>query len=45
MSKGLDFSSAPLAAKAYFECVNANGGINGRPIEFVLEDDGLDPRR
>ena len=45
MSKGLDFSSAPLAAKAYFECVNANGGINGRPIEFVLEDDALDPQK
>lgn len=45
MSNGLDFSSAPLAAKAYFDCVNANGGINGRPIEFVLEDDGLDPQK
>ena len=34
MSGGIDFSSSPKAAKAYFDCVNANGGINGRPIEY-----------
>lgn len=26
--------------KAYFDCVNANGGINGRPVQLVIEDDG-----
>lgn len=27
------------ASKAYFDYVNANGGINGRDIEFVIKDD------
>jgi branched-chain amino acid transport system substrate-binding protein len=27
------------ASKAYFDYVNANGGINGRKIEFVVKDD------
>jgi branched-chain amino acid transport system substrate-binding protein len=25
--------------------INAEGGINGRPVEIVTEDDGTDPRR
>ncbi len=25
--------------------INAEGGINGRPIEIVIEDDGTDPKR
>jgi branched-chain amino acid transport system substrate-binding protein len=29
------------AAKA----INASGGINGRPVEIVAEDDGTDPKR
>jgi len=45
MSNGVDFSSSPLAAKAYFDCVNANGGINGRPIVYDSQDDGLDPQK
>ena len=40
-----DFSSAAQGAQAYFDCVNANGGINGRPIEYVVEDDGWDPEK
>ena len=40
-----DFSSASLGAKAYFDCVNANGGINGRPINYLVEDDGWDPEK
>jgi branched-chain amino acid transport system substrate-binding protein len=27
------------ATKAYFDCVNANGGIHGRPIVYLVEDD------
>lgn len=27
------------ASKAYFDYVNANGGINGRQIDFVVKDD------
>lgn len=34
-----DRSSATDAAAAYFACVNANGGINGRPIDYRVEDD------
>jgi branched-chain amino acid transport system substrate-binding protein len=45
MSNGVDFSSAPLSAKAYFDCVNANGGINGRPVAYTYSDDALDPQK
>ena len=38
-----DFSSAAAAARAYFKCVNENGGINGRPIEYLIEDDKWSP--
>ncbi len=38
-----DFSSASRSAAAYFKCVNANGGINGRPVEYLVKDDGWDP--
>jgi branched-chain amino acid transport system substrate-binding protein len=38
-----DFSSSARAAKAYFACVNDNGGINGRPIEYLIEDDQWNP--
>ncbi len=40
-----DFSSASKGAQAYFDCVNANGGINGRPIQYIVEDDGWDPEK
>lgn len=38
-----DFSSSGQGAKAFFECVNANGGINGRPVDYLLEDDQWNP--
>ena len=38
-----DFSSAAAAARAYFRCVNENGGINGRPIDYRIEDDKWSP--
>jgi branched-chain amino acid transport system substrate-binding protein len=38
-----DWSSATDAAAAYFACVNANGGINGRPIDYRVEDDQWNP--
>jgi len=38
-----DFSSSALAAQAYFNCVNDNGGINGRPIQYLVEDDQWNP--
>lgn len=38
-----DFSASTQAAAAYFACVNANGGINGRPIEYLVENDQWNP--
>jgi branched-chain amino acid transport system substrate-binding protein len=38
-----DFSASTDAAKAYFDCVNANGGINGRPIDYRIENDQWNP--
>jgi branched-chain amino acid transport system substrate-binding protein len=40
---GTDFTDIPNAAKAYFDCVNDNGGINGRPISYSLETEQTDP--
>jgi len=40
-----DFSAAAKGAKAYFDCVNANGGVNGRPIHFTIADDGWRPEQ
>lgn len=31
------------AIKAYFDYVNANGGINGRTVNFIYKDDKYDP--
>jgi branched-chain amino acid transport system substrate-binding protein len=44
-SGGVDFSSSPNSAKAYFDCVNDNGGVNGRPIQYEFGDDALDPTK
>src|SRR6056297_1914307 len=33
------------ATEAAVELINADGGINGRPIEIIAEDDGTDPKR
>jgi branched-chain amino acid transport system substrate-binding protein len=30
---------------AYFDCVNDNGGINGRPIEYIVEEEQIDPQQ
>ena len=38
-----DFSAATDAAAAYFNCVNENGGINGRPIDYRVENDQWNP--
>lgn len=38
-----DFSSSAKSAAAYFNCVNANGGINGRPVTYVSRDDQWSP--
>ncbi|WP_181776730.1 ABC transporter substrate-binding protein [Amycolatopsis pittospori] len=37
------YSEIPSGHQAYYDYVNANGGINGRKIEFVVKDDGYNP--
>jgi len=38
-----DFSASGQAAAAYFKCVNANGGIHGRPVDYIVADDQWNP--
>ena len=38
---GIDFTTGPAMMKAYFDCVNDNGGINGRPVQMLEENDNL----
>src|SRR3954471_6004605 len=44
-SGGIDFSSAPRSAAAFFKCANANGGIHGRPIDYSYADDALNQQK
>jgi len=37
------FGSVGPGAKAYFDYVNAKGGVNGRKIDYRFLDDGYDP--
>jgi branched-chain amino acid transport system substrate-binding protein len=39
------YSEIPLGHQAYYDYVNANGGINGRQIEWVFKDDAYDPSK
>jgi branched-chain amino acid transport system substrate-binding protein len=39
------FGALGPGAKAYFDYVNARGGVHGRRIEFRYYDDGYDPAR
>jgi branched-chain amino acid transport system substrate-binding protein len=40
---GTDFSDISNMAAAYFACVNANGGVNGHPIQYHIEYDQSTP--
>jgi branched-chain amino acid transport system substrate-binding protein len=40
---GVDFTTIGKVAKAYYDCVNDNGGINGRPISYTLYEEQLNP--
>ncbi|MGE5273106.1 MAG: ABC transporter substrate-binding protein [Verrucomicrobiota bacterium] len=40
---GVDFTTIGKVAKAYFDCVNDNGGIRGRPIKYTLYNEQLNP--
>jgi branched-chain amino acid transport system substrate-binding protein len=39
------YGTIGVAAKAYFDWLNAKGGVNGRKIEFTTLDDGYEPAR
>ncbi len=39
----LGYNKIPGAARAYFDYLNANGGINGRKVTLVVEDDRYVP--
>jgi branched-chain amino acid transport system substrate-binding protein len=40
---GTDFTDITNAAKAYFDCVNDNGGINGKPVSYLPQPEQTDP--
>jgi branched-chain amino acid transport system substrate-binding protein len=40
---GVDFTTISKAAAAYFQCVNDNGGIKGRPIQYIQYSEQLNP--
>ncbi|EHN10833.1 leucine- isoleucine- valine- threonine- and alanine-binding protein precursor [Patulibacter medicamentivorans] len=41
---GVDLTPVSNSTKAYFDCVNAHGGVGGRPIELKVEHDQLNPQ-
>jgi branched-chain amino acid transport system substrate-binding protein len=42
---GVDFTDITDTAKAYFDCVNDNGGINGRPVQYIAEPEQTNPQQ
>jgi branched-chain amino acid transport system substrate-binding protein len=42
---GTDFTPITGMAQAYFNCVNDNGGINGRPVQYVVDQEQTDPQQ
>src|SRR5438270_6791043 len=40
---GTDFSDGPNMITAYFNCVNANGGVNGHPLKLFVQYDQTQP--
>ena len=45
LSGGIPFVEVPKGAKAYFDKVNAAGGIDGHKVKFQSFDDKGDPGR
>ena len=37
------YSEIPTGAQAYFDFVNAAGGVHGRQIEYIVKDDAYNP--
>ena len=44
-SASYGYNQLPGAMKAYFDYVNANGGVNGRKISLVVKNDGYLPKQ
>ena len=42
---GIDFTDITKTAKAVFDCVNDNGGINGRPVQYIAEPEQTNPQQ
>jgi branched-chain amino acid transport system substrate-binding protein len=42
---GVDFTQITGIAQAYFDCVNDNGGINGRPVDYVVKTEQTNPQQ
>ncbi len=42
---GVDFTDISDMSKAYFDCVNDNGGINGRPVQYVVQTEQTNPQQ
>jgi branched-chain amino acid transport system substrate-binding protein len=40
---GTDFTDGPNMIQAYFNCVNANGGVNGHPLKLFVQLDQTQP--
>ena len=40
-----DFTWITSLTRAYFDCVNDNGGINGRPIDYTTYEEQTDPQQ
>ncbi len=40
---GTSFTDISNMAQAYFNCVNANGGINGHPVKYFVETEQTNP--
>ena len=37
------YSEIPTGVQAYFDCLNQEGGIYGRDVEFIFRDDAYNP--
>jgi branched-chain amino acid transport system substrate-binding protein len=42
---GIDWTDGTDAAAAYFKCLNDNGGIQGHPVQYTVENGGSDPQQ
>ncbi len=42
---GVDFTTMSKVVDGYFKCVNDNGGIHGRPVQYVWYTDDLNPSK